>query len=53
VSSGKQAKNEGIKKLTIQLKGVTNTRIAVLLTPLALQTAEPLPAIKLAPLNDW
>jgi hypothetical protein len=47
-----QAQNEGIRKLSIQLTGVTDTRIAVLLTPLA--DGQERPSVpEVHPLDEW
>jgi hypothetical protein len=52
-----QNRNAGIRKLAVKLEGVTDARIAVLLTPLAVggagagAAAAPLPAVR--PLAEW
>ena len=49
----KQDPNEGTRKLAIHLSGVTETRIAVLLTPLAGPAAKPAPPPPVVPLAQW
>jgi hypothetical protein len=44
-------KNEGIRKLAVNLKGVKDVRLAVLLTPLREKTPEP--PKEIAPLEKW
>lgn len=47
-----QADNEGIRKLAVHLTGVTDERIAVLLTPLPPEGDAP-PAPDVRPLSEW
>lgn len=49
----KQAKNEGIRKLTLHLTGVTDLRLAVLLVPLKEGEVAPSHLPALLPLHEW
>jgi hypothetical protein len=49
----RQGDNSKYQKLAIQLQGVQDLRLAVLLTPLREGEKEPAAAVKLTPLAEW
>jgi hypothetical protein len=49
----RQARNEGIRKLTIHLAGITNSRLAVLFVPETSTNQRPGPSVRLAALSEW
>lgn len=52
-NSAVQNKNRGVRKLALHLSGVTDARIAVLLTPLRQDEAAPSTMPAVVPLGDW
>ena len=48
-----QAKNERVRKLAIHLPGISNTRLAVLLSPTPPKTQGTIQAPKLSALAEW
>jgi hypothetical protein len=48
-----QAKNEKVRKLAIHLSGVTGSRLAVLLLPMARDGTRPVQTLKLSSLSEW
>lgn len=48
-----QAKSEGVRKLAVQLEGVTDQRLAVLLEPLRGGDAEPSVLPEVQALANW
>jgi hypothetical protein len=48
-----QKKNDGVRKLAVHLSGVTNVRLAVLLTPLRAGETAPKPMPEVIPLARW